>query len=52
MYGHTLSAEAFGIKGDLLELGSAGGFFLEAARRRGWNVSGVEKVVKVFKYLD
>jgi SAM-dependent methyltransferase len=29
-------------KGDLLELGSAGGFFLEAARRRGWRVSGVE----------
>jgi SAM-dependent methyltransferase len=28
--------------GDLLELGSAGGFFLEAARRRGWRVRGVE----------
>ena len=29
-------------RGALLELGSAGGFFLEAARRRGWNVKGVE----------
>ena len=28
--------------GDLVELGSAGGFFLEAARRRGWRVRGVE----------
>lgn len=28
--------------GALLELGSAGGFFLEAARRRGWSVKGVE----------
>ena len=28
--------------GDLLELGSAGGFFLEAARRRGWRPRGVE----------
>lgn len=26
----------------ILELGSAGGFFLEAARRRGWKVQGVE----------
>lgn len=26
----------------LLELGSAGGFFIEAARRRGWAVQGVE----------
>jgi SAM-dependent methyltransferase len=26
----------------LLELGSAGGFFIEAARRRGWSVRGVE----------
>lgn len=31
-----------GIKGNLLELGSAGGFFLEAARCRGWRVAGVE----------
>lgn len=31
-----------GPPGRLLELGSAGGFLLEAARRRGWNVSGVE----------
>lgn len=29
-------------KGDLFELGSAGGFFLEAGRRRGWRVKGVE----------
>jgi SAM-dependent methyltransferase len=29
-------------RGDLFELGSAGGFFLEAARRRGWRVKGVE----------
>lgn len=29
-------------RGALLELGSAGGFFLEAARRRGWRVQGVE----------
>ncbi|MCY2961705.1 MAG: methyltransferase domain-containing protein [Planctomycetota bacterium] len=29
-------------KGALFELGSAGGFFLEAARRRGWKVQGVE----------
>ncbi|MBL8859891.1 MAG: class I SAM-dependent methyltransferase [Planctomycetes bacterium] len=28
--------------GDLLELGSAGGFLLEAGRRRGWRVKGVE----------
>lgn len=29
-------------RGTLFELGSAGGFFLEAARRRGWKVQGVE----------
>ncbi|MBL8862791.1 MAG: class I SAM-dependent methyltransferase [Planctomycetes bacterium] len=29
-------------RGSVLELGSAGGFFLEAARRRGWRVQGVE----------
>lgn len=29
-------------KGAFFELGSAGGFFLEAARRRGWRVQGVE----------
>ena len=28
--------------GAVLELGSAGGFFLEAARRRGWRASGIE----------
>ena len=31
-----------GGRGDVLELGSAGGFFLEAGRRRGWRVRGVE----------
>ena len=34
--------EKFGVIGDLLELGSAGGFLLEAARRRGWRVKGIE----------
>jgi SAM-dependent methyltransferase len=29
-------------RGALFELGSAGGFFLEAGRRRGWSVQGVE----------
>ena len=28
--------------GDIVELGSAGGFFLEGARRRGWRVRGIE----------
>jgi SAM-dependent methyltransferase len=37
----TLERET-GAKGALLELGSAGGFFIEAARRRGWRVQGVE----------
>jgi len=37
----VLSGEVGGT-GALLELGSAGGFFLEAARRRGWRVKGVE----------
>lgn len=36
-----LEAEVGG-RGRMLELGSAGGFFLEAARRRGWEVQGVE----------
>ena len=31
-----------GGRGAALELGSAGGFFLEGARRRGWQVAGVE----------
>ncbi len=31
-----------GRPGDMLELGSAGGFLLEAARRRGWRVKGIE----------
>lgn len=31
-----------GGRGRLFELGAAGGFLLEAARRRGWEVAGVE----------
>lgn len=34
--------EEIGRVGELMELGAAGGFFLEAARRRGWGVRGVE----------
>ena len=37
-------------RGDLLELGSAGGFFLEAARRRGWRVRGVEIAARSAEY--
>lgn len=39
-----------GGKGALLELGSAGGFFIEAARRRGWRVQGVELSPPAAKY--
>ena len=35
-------AREIGQTGDLLELGSAGGFFLEGARRAGFRVKGVE----------
>jgi SAM-dependent methyltransferase len=35
-------AREIGGAGDLLELGSAGGFFLEGARRAGFRVKGVE----------
>jgi SAM-dependent methyltransferase len=35
-------ARELGRTGDLLELGSAGGFFLEGARRAGFRVKGVE----------
>lgn len=35
-------AREIGRTGDLLELGSAGGFFLEGARRAGFRVKGVE----------
>lgn len=35
-------ASAVGKTGDLLELGSAGGFFLEGARRAGFRVRGIE----------
>jgi SAM-dependent methyltransferase len=34
--------EALRPSGDLLELGSAYGFFLDEARRRGWRVRGIE----------
>lgn len=37
----ALEAEVGG-PGSFMELGSAGGFLLEAARRRGWSVRGVE----------
>lgn len=37
-------------QGRALELGSAGGFFLEAARRRGWDVSGVELSPPAVRY--
>jgi len=36
--------------GELLELGAAGGFLLEAARRRGWSVRGVEISPPAAKY--
>lgn len=36
--------------GDLLELGSAGGFLLEAARRRGWRVRGIEVSTPAVRY--
>lgn len=39
-----------GGRGRMLELGSAGGFFLEAARRRGWEVRGVELSPPAAKY--
>jgi SAM-dependent methyltransferase len=35
-------AREIGHSGDMLELGSAGGFFLEGARRAGFRVKGVE----------
>lgn len=44
-YGETVAQyerETGVSKGAIFELGSAGGFFLEAARRRGWKVQGVE----------
>ena len=37
-----IERERLGQRGALFELGSAGGFLLEAARRRGWTVRGVE----------
>jgi SAM-dependent methyltransferase len=42
-YGGLLAElEALRPAGDLLELGSAYGFFLDEARRRGWRVRGIE----------
>ncbi len=35
-------AQKFPAKGKLLEIGSSYGFFLEAARREGWDVAGIE----------
>ena len=37
-------------QGRVLELGSAGGFFLEAARCRGWDVAGVELSPHAVRY--
>jgi SAM-dependent methyltransferase len=44
-----LSAELGGA-GELLELGSAGGFFLEGARRAGFTVRGVELSPQAYEY--
>lgn len=44
-----LSAELGGA-GELLELGSAGGFFLEGARRAGFRVRGVELSPQAYAY--
>jgi 2-polyprenyl-3-methyl-5-hydroxy-6-metoxy-1,4-benzoquinol methylase len=37
-----LLEELCGIRGDLLEIGCSFGYFLQAAKNRGWNVQGVE----------
>lgn len=42
--------EEVGGQGRALELGSAGGFFLEAAQRRGWQVAGVELSAPAARY--
>ena len=44
LYGDMMAEleRELGAPGRLMELGSAGGFLLEAARRRGWHVRGVE----------
>lgn len=41
-YEREIGVTPGGPRGTLFELGSAGGFFLEAGRRRGWTVRGVE----------
>ncbi|HEV8114521.1 MAG TPA: methyltransferase domain-containing protein [Planctomycetota bacterium] len=43
-------AREIGGTGDLLELGSAGGFFLEGARRAGFRVRGVELSPQAAEY--
>jgi SAM-dependent methyltransferase len=43
-------AQEIGSAGDLLELGSAGGFFLEGARRAGFRVRGVELSPQAYAY--
>ena len=41
-----------GYTGRLLEFGSGGGFFAEAARRRGWHVQAVERGKKAADYAE
>lgn len=42
-YGSLLDAiEALAPRGDLFEVGCAGGYFLKLARERGWRVRGIE----------
>jgi SAM-dependent methyltransferase len=43
-------AREIGKAGDLLELGSAGGFFLEGARRAGFRVRGIELSPQAAEY--
>jgi SAM-dependent methyltransferase len=52
IYDRTIAdlEQELGGPGDLLELGSAGGYLLEAARRRGWRVKGVEVSTPAVRY--